>query len=319
MAPYAVTGPELREWRRRRGWTRAEMAAVAKTTLKKAKTERLTSRGKPYIMKTLLAVTAMIALAAPASVAMFSSGAIAASPYGTTVTAPGPEITDIDGNVWQITPEGQIAENGVTDPITQQLETLLFYNNAVYQNAAGPYWWKWENDAWVQVSGDPRIEETLTVQSLTDVIQFPGCCIGSDPYNDLTPFSHLPFGSKTYKGVFVGALLPGGVGAPFEPPAPEPMDGRALASVNFGANQVSISFSFDSGTLSGAICCAANSLPGARFTANTPRGISANGSFIGKNAEELFGIFTGHFGGGTGPSFSGTFTLVEDVENVATE
>jgi hypothetical protein len=273
-------------------------------------------------MKTLLAVTAMIALASPASVAMFSSGAMAASPYGATVTAPGPEITDIDGNVWQITPGGQITENGVVDPITQHLETLLFYNNAVYQNAAGPYWWKWETDAWVPVSGDPRIEETLTIQSLTDLIQFPGCCIGSDPYNDLTPFSHLPFGSKSYKGVFVGALLPGGAGAPFEPPAPEPMDGRALASVNFGTNQVSISFSFDSGTLSGDICCATSSLPGARFTAKTPPGfggISANGSFIGKNAEEIFGIFAGHFGGGAGPSFSGTFTLVEDVENVATQ
>jgi hypothetical protein len=91
------------------------------------------------------------------------SEANAASPIGTTVTRLGSSIIDGQDNTWTVTPNAQIALNGQVQPITQQVELLLYFygdtfsDTRVYQNAAGPFWWAWKGGTWVQIAGDPRV------------------------------------------------------------------------------------------------------------------------------------------------------------------
>jgi hypothetical protein len=72
------------------------------------------------------------------------------------------QIIDSSGNVWTVTTGGQIAKNGVVDPVTNSVILLLYYNNLVYQettwtNSNGQnLFWFWSNGAWSGPVTDPR-------------------------------------------------------------------------------------------------------------------------------------------------------------------
>jgi hypothetical protein len=72
------------------------------------------------------------------------------------------QIIDSSGNVWTVTTGGQIAKNGVVDPVTNSVILLLYYNNLVYQettwtNSNGQnLFWFWFNGAWSGPVTDPR-------------------------------------------------------------------------------------------------------------------------------------------------------------------
>src|ERR1700730_4010102 len=217
---------------------------------------------------------------------MLATPSWAVSPNDTFVTASGPQITDIENNVWAITPKLQITENRVVQPATRAVESLLFLNNTVYQHADGPGWWKWEDQTgWVEIAGDPRTESTPTLLSLTESIQFDGCCVSTLPPSLATG------GVRNYSGVFNGAKIEHEGGITF------PIQGRVTATVNFANNAVEITFIFPIGGLSnlsfvGSISGNQNSDTQNNFTTSAEvliEGvdfISADGTFLGANAEE---------------------------------
>ena len=92
------------------------------------------------------------------------------SPQGTTVTTVGPAIVDSILESWTLVNSAssglQIAVNGVVDPITGDVATLLYYNHKVYQYAVwtgGSGWWykTKSSDTWTATS-DPRVTPTPT-------------------------------------------------------------------------------------------------------------------------------------------------------------
>ena len=73
------------------------------------------------------------------------------------------QIQDSFGNIWTLVATGgglgnQIQQNGVTDPVTQNVTLLLYLNHVVWQNAF-VLWWSWTNNMWQPVGGttDPRV------------------------------------------------------------------------------------------------------------------------------------------------------------------
>lgn len=92
------------------------------------------------------------------------SSAFTPSADGTSITpSANGTITDNFGNTWTFgavnssnqTNGNYIVENGTADPETAA--TLLLKNAGVmYQKNGSGLWWKQANDAWQQVSGDPR-------------------------------------------------------------------------------------------------------------------------------------------------------------------
>lgn len=72
-----------------------------------------------------------------------------------TEVPPAAGIRDASGAVWTLV-NGQIAKNGVIDPITNSVVMLVYVAKVVYQTAHG-MWWKWQNNSWVTVPQDPRI------------------------------------------------------------------------------------------------------------------------------------------------------------------
>lgn len=79
-----------------------------------------------------------------------------ASASGTTVPSAA-SITDASGNVWTLTSGAQIAKNGTVDPITANVNLLLYYNGTVYQEAQTNLWWSWNGSSWVALgANDPR-------------------------------------------------------------------------------------------------------------------------------------------------------------------
>jgi hypothetical protein len=57
-------------------------------------------------------------------------------------------ITDSHGNKWTITTAGKIAENGVTDPITQSVIKLAYVSGVVWQENVSGYWYSKTAGGW---------------------------------------------------------------------------------------------------------------------------------------------------------------------------
>lgn len=82
---------------------------------------------------------------------------LAESPSGTSVALAG-QLVDAHGTVWTLTATGQIARNGVVDPVTARVKMIIYYHGVIYQQAgsAAPYqWWSWNGSSWVGPSPAP--------------------------------------------------------------------------------------------------------------------------------------------------------------------
>lgn len=55
--------------------------------------------------------------------------------------APPPSFDDPSGNIWSITPGGQVAVNGVVDPTTANVIELATVNGKIWQENADNLWW----------------------------------------------------------------------------------------------------------------------------------------------------------------------------------
>jgi hypothetical protein len=98
------------------------------------------------------------------------------SPNNTVVNAgSGGSITDSLGNVWTITPSGQIAVNGVTDPVTNNVLQLAYVNNVVWQYTGYNIWYSYSatDGTWTESAtsplptGTPPTAPTLTAGTAT--------------------------------------------------------------------------------------------------------------------------------------------------------
>jgi hypothetical protein len=81
------------------------------------------------------------------------------SACGATVP-PASEIVDASGDVWTLTASGQIARNGLVDPVTNGVVLLLYFKGVVYQEAHD-LWWAWQGGSW-QDAVDPRVAGNCT-------------------------------------------------------------------------------------------------------------------------------------------------------------
>jgi hypothetical protein len=78
-----------------------------------------------------------------------TSGATVANAAGFLVVS-GTKIATLTAN------PGQIAVNGIVDPITQNVKLLLFYGGVLYQETTSNAWYSNASGSWLQVAGDPR-------------------------------------------------------------------------------------------------------------------------------------------------------------------
>jgi hypothetical protein len=93
------------------------------------------------------------------------------SPNNTVVNAgSGGSITDSTGNVWTITPSGQIAVNGAVDPVTNNVLQLAYVSNVVWQYTGYDIWYSYSatDGTWTESAtsplpvGTPPTAPTLT-------------------------------------------------------------------------------------------------------------------------------------------------------------
>jgi hypothetical protein len=70
-----------------------------------------------------------------------ASPAVAASPNDTVVSGTAGAVTDVSGNQWSITAGGQVATNGVVDPITAGVVKLAYVDGMIWQETSGNLWW----------------------------------------------------------------------------------------------------------------------------------------------------------------------------------
>jgi len=78
-----------------------------------------------------------------------------ASPSG-TIIPPATQIVDTKGNVWTLIGKGQVATNGIADPVTHDGTALLWYNSVIYVTT-GTAWYSKATGTWVAIGGDPRV------------------------------------------------------------------------------------------------------------------------------------------------------------------
>jgi hypothetical protein len=93
------------------------------------------------------------------------------SPNNTVINAgSGGSITDSTGNVWTITPSGQIAVNGAVDPVTNNVLQLAYVSNVVWQYTGYDIWYSYSatDGTWTESAtsplpvGTPPTAPTLT-------------------------------------------------------------------------------------------------------------------------------------------------------------
>jgi hypothetical protein len=83
-------------------------------------------------------------------------------------------ITDRAGNVWALTTGGQIMVNGVIDPVTNSVETLLYINQTIWQNTPFGWYYKtapgqgWTFDATGPVSDAGTVVPTGSSAAIVD-------------------------------------------------------------------------------------------------------------------------------------------------------
>lgn len=80
------------------------------------------------------------------------------SPNNTVVNAgSGGSITDSLGNVWTITPSGQIAINGAVDPVTNNVLQLAYVSNVVWQYTGYDIWYSYSatDGTWTESATSP--------------------------------------------------------------------------------------------------------------------------------------------------------------------
>ena len=88
-----------------------------------------------------------------------ANAAITASPNGTTIPS-ATTIIDASGAKWTVS-GGVVYRNGSKAGYTSQAALLLWYNSAIYQRNMAGNWWTWKSGAWVAVSGDPRLTNSI--------------------------------------------------------------------------------------------------------------------------------------------------------------
>ncbi len=81
-----------------------------------------------------------------------------ASPNGTLVP-PASQIIDAKGNKWTIIGD-KVGLNGVADPVTGWVTTLLYYGGMLYQKNSGNNWYAWTGSGWSGAMADPRTTAT---------------------------------------------------------------------------------------------------------------------------------------------------------------
>ena len=81
------------------------------------------------------------------------------TPAPNTATPGNGSLTDASSNVWTVTADGVIMENGAPAGYSANVILLLLYNNNIYQENNAGSWWKWTGITgalWQVFSGDPR-------------------------------------------------------------------------------------------------------------------------------------------------------------------
>jgi hypothetical protein len=68
---------------------------------------------------------------------------------------PGHIFTDAKGNVWSLTAQGTVTENGKAAGYTAEVSQIVVVNGILYQETTFGEWWGWDGSKWLGVSGDP--------------------------------------------------------------------------------------------------------------------------------------------------------------------
>ena len=90
------------------------------------------------------------------------------SPHNTTIP-PAANIVDSAGVTWTVS-GGQIYRNGVVDPVTSNVNLLLYWNQTIYQRNTFNNWYVWIGNGWGP-SSDPRAPADTTNPTVS--VTFP--------------------------------------------------------------------------------------------------------------------------------------------------
>lgn len=90
-----------------------------------------------------------------AVLALIVANLVATSPDGSAIP-PLSQIITSDNAVWTVV-AGKVKKNGVNAGFTDQVQTLLLYNNVIWQENVNHLWWPWSGTAWTGSGvADPR-------------------------------------------------------------------------------------------------------------------------------------------------------------------
>ncbi len=83
----------------------------------------------------------------------------------------GAGITDASANVWTITAGGQVAVNGIADPLTGNVLALAYVNGVVWQRNSHDLWWSKTSPgaAWEPPHGT-SVDPVPVTASLNDTV-----------------------------------------------------------------------------------------------------------------------------------------------------